>query len=133
MELGFGACRLGCGDPGRGELFRRARHFPAEGTQLLSDALIEHLSLLEYPPRLGNRYHEGDGPAAARADDLRGIPATYLDVGSAETFRDEVVNLACRLWAAEAMPSYTCGPVGSMRSTSTYPRRGFPRRHAWRG
>jgi acetyl esterase/lipase len=38
--------------------------------------------------------------AGARADDLRGLPATYLDVGSAETFRDEVVNFASRLWAA---------------------------------
>jgi acetyl esterase/lipase len=38
--------------------------------------------------------------AAARADDLRGLPATFLDVGSAETFRDEVVTYASRIWAA---------------------------------
>ena len=38
--------------------------------------------------------------AAARADDLSRLPATFLDVGSAETFRDEVVTFASRIWAA---------------------------------
>jgi acetyl esterase/lipase len=38
--------------------------------------------------------------AAARADDLTDLPATFLDVGSAETFRDEVVTFASRIWAA---------------------------------
>lgn len=38
--------------------------------------------------------------AAARATDLGGLPATFLDVGSAETFRDEVVSFASRIWAA---------------------------------
>jgi acetyl esterase/lipase len=38
--------------------------------------------------------------AAARADDLGRLPATFLDVGSAETFRDEVVSFASRIWAA---------------------------------
>lgn len=38
--------------------------------------------------------------AAARATDLRGLPATFLDVGSAETFRDEVVSFGSRIWAA---------------------------------
>lgn len=36
--------------------------------------------------------------APARAGDLRGLPRTYLDVGSAETFRDEVVQFASRVW-----------------------------------
>lgn len=36
--------------------------------------------------------------APARASDLAGLPATFLDVGSAETFRDEVVDFAVRLW-----------------------------------
>ncbi|PZR55005.1 alpha/beta hydrolase [Xylanimonas oleitrophica] len=42
-------------------------------------------------------------PAAvspARAADLSGLPDTYLDAGSAETFRDEVVDYASRIWAA---------------------------------
>lgn len=38
--------------------------------------------------------------APARAEDLRDLPATYLDVGSVETFRDEVLDFASRLaWA----------------------------------
>jgi acetyl esterase/lipase len=37
--------------------------------------------------------------AAARAHDLSGLPLAYLEVGSAETFRDEVVAFASRIWA----------------------------------
>jgi acetyl esterase/lipase len=37
--------------------------------------------------------------APGRAHDLSGLPPTYLDVGSAEPFRDEVVEYASRLWA----------------------------------
>lgn len=45
---------------------------------------------------------EGISPyaAPARADDLSGLPPTFLDVGSAETFRDEVVDYAVRMWRA---------------------------------
>jgi len=35
--------------------------------------------------------------APARATDLAGLPRTFLDVGSAETFRDEVLDYATRL------------------------------------
>jgi acetyl esterase/lipase len=38
--------------------------------------------------------------APARASDLAGLPATFLDVGSVETFRDEVVHYADRIWRA---------------------------------
>ncbi|MET2010603.1 alpha/beta hydrolase fold domain-containing protein [Microbacterium chocolatum] len=38
--------------------------------------------------------------APARADDLSGLPPTFVDVGSAETFRDEDVDYARRIWAA---------------------------------
>lgn len=38
--------------------------------------------------------------APARANDLRGLPATFIDVGSAEIFRDEAVDFARRLWEA---------------------------------
>jgi len=38
--------------------------------------------------------------APARAGDLAGLPPAFLDVGSAEVFRDEVVAYASRLWAA---------------------------------
>ncbi len=35
--------------------------------------------------------------APARASDLGGLPRTYLDVGSVESFRDEVIDYATRL------------------------------------
>lgn len=38
--------------------------------------------------------------APARAADLSGLPPAYLDVGSAETFRDETVAYASRIWRA---------------------------------
>ncbi|GHF52945.1 acetyl esterase/lipase [Amycolatopsis bartoniae] len=38
--------------------------------------------------------------APARATDLSGLPPAYLDAGSAETFRDEDVAYATRLWQA---------------------------------
>ncbi len=38
--------------------------------------------------------------APARADDLSFLPPTYLDCGSAEVFRDEVVAYASAIWAA---------------------------------
>jgi acetyl esterase/lipase len=36
----------------------------------------------------------------ALADDLAGLPATYVDTGSAEVFRDEDTDYATRIWAA---------------------------------
>jgi acetyl esterase/lipase len=38
--------------------------------------------------------------APARAADLSGLPPVYLDVGSAEVFRDEIADYASRIWAA---------------------------------
>jgi acetyl esterase/lipase len=38
--------------------------------------------------------------APGRATDLHDLPATYIDVGSAEVFRDEAVAFAGRIWAA---------------------------------
>jgi acetyl esterase/lipase len=38
--------------------------------------------------------------APARATDLSGLPPAYIDVGSAETFRDEDVAYATRIWQA---------------------------------
>lgn len=34
------------------------------------------------------------------ADDLSGLPTTYVDTGSAEVFRDEATDYATRIWAA---------------------------------
>jgi acetyl esterase/lipase len=36
----------------------------------------------------------------ALADDLSGLPSTYVDAGTAEVFRDEDVTYASRIWAA---------------------------------
>lgn len=52
---------------------------------------------------LGARYGDPDLPpyaAPARATDLSRLPPTYLDVGSAETFRDESVAYAEAIWLA---------------------------------
>jgi acetyl esterase/lipase len=38
--------------------------------------------------------------APARATDLSGLPRTYIDVGNAESFRDEVLDYAHRLSTA---------------------------------
>ena len=38
--------------------------------------------------------------APARATDLSGLPQTFIDVGSAEVFRDEAVEYAMKIWAA---------------------------------
>ena len=50
--------------------------------------------------------------APARADDLSGLPPAYLDVGSAETFRDEVVTYASRLWQAGEVAELHVWPGG---------------------
>lgn len=52
---------------------------------------------------LGDRYRTDEvSPyiAPARATDLAGLPPAYLDVGSAEIFRDEAVGYATALWHA---------------------------------
>jgi acetyl esterase/lipase len=52
---------------------------------------------------LGDRRGTPDVPpsaAAARLTDFQGLPPTFIDAGSAEVFRDEVVHYASSLWAA---------------------------------
>ncbi|MFD4572579.1 alpha/beta hydrolase [Streptomyces sp. NPDC058417] len=47
---------------------------------------------------------QGEEPSAyaspGRAEDLSGLAPAFLDVGTAETFRDEVVTYASRIWQA---------------------------------
>jgi acetyl esterase/lipase len=60
-------------------------------------------NLMGWTALLGERRGGPDVPAyaaPARADDLAGLPPALLDVGSAETFRDEVANYALRIWQA---------------------------------
>jgi acetyl esterase/lipase len=49
-----------------------------------------------------DRFTERVSPysAPARATDLSGLPPAYIEVGSAEVFRDEDVDYAMRIWAA---------------------------------
>ncbi|WP_370097494.1 alpha/beta hydrolase [Streptacidiphilus sp. MAP12-20] len=52
---------------------------------------------------LGDRHGTADLPpyaAPARATDLSGLPPAYIEVGSAETFRDEAVAYADAIWQA---------------------------------
>lgn len=50
--------------------------------------------------------------APARASDLTGLPPAFLDVGSAETFRDEVVDYAKRLWRSGCAAELHVWPGG---------------------
>jgi acetyl esterase/lipase len=50
--------------------------------------------------------------APARATDLSGLPPAYLDVGSAETFRDEDVAYATRIWQAGGRAELHVWPGG---------------------
>ncbi|MDA8046688.1 MAG: alpha/beta hydrolase [Actinomycetota bacterium] len=50
--------------------------------------------------------------APARADDLSGLPPAFIDVGSVETFRDEDLDYAARLWRAGGQAELHVWPGG---------------------
>ena len=50
--------------------------------------------------------------APARADDLSGLPPTFIDVGSAEIFRDEAVRYAALIWEAGGQAELHVWPGG---------------------
>ncbi|MGY1636614.1 alpha/beta hydrolase [Geodermatophilus sp. SYSU D00742] len=50
--------------------------------------------------------------APARATDLSGLPPAFVDVGSAETFRDEDVAYATRIWQAGGQAELHVWPGG---------------------
>lgn len=50
--------------------------------------------------------------APARADDLSGLPPAFIDVGSAETFRDEDVTYASSIWQAGGIAELHVWPGG---------------------
>ncbi len=50
--------------------------------------------------------------APARAADLSGLPPAFIDVGSAETFRDEDVRYASRIWQAGGSAELHVWPGG---------------------
>ncbi|MEV7520483.1 alpha/beta hydrolase [Streptomyces sp. NPDC091371] len=64
---------------------------------------------------LGDRYGAADLPpyaAPARATDLSGLPPAYIDVGSAEMFRDEDAAYANALWQAGGQAELHVWPGG---------------------
>jgi acetyl esterase/lipase len=50
--------------------------------------------------------------APARAEDLSGLPPAFIDVGSADTFRDEDVTYASRIWQAGGVAELHVWPGG---------------------
>jgi acetyl esterase/lipase len=50
--------------------------------------------------------------APARATDLSGLPPAFIDVGSADTFRDEDVDYATRIWQAGGVAELHVWPGG---------------------
>ena len=50
--------------------------------------------------------------APAQADDLSGLPPAFIDVGSAETFRDEDLTYASRIWQAGGVAELHVWPGG---------------------
>jgi acetyl esterase/lipase len=50
--------------------------------------------------------------APARAADMSGLPPAFIDVGSAETFRDEAVTYASRIWQAGGAAELHVWPGG---------------------
>lgn len=50
--------------------------------------------------------------APARAHDLSGLPPAFIDVGSAETFRDEDIAYASRIWHAGGIAELHVWPGG---------------------
>jgi acetyl esterase/lipase len=64
---------------------------------------------------LGERRGTSDVPVYAfpsRATDLSGLPAAFIDVGSAEVFRDEAVAYASQLWADGGVAELHVWPGG---------------------
>jgi acetyl esterase/lipase len=60
--------------------------------------------------------------APARAQDLAGLPATFIDVGSVETFRDEDIDYAARLSRAGVLVEMHLWPGGFHSFDQTAPQ-----------
>lgn len=65
--------------------------------------------------------------APARAADLSGLPPAYIDVGSAETFRDEDVTYASRIWQAGGSAELHVWPGGFHGFASMAPQAAISR------
>ena len=56
-------------------------------------------SPLSLSPRRSRPARRISSAAPARAADLSGLAPAFIEVGAAETFRDEAVDYALRIWA----------------------------------
>lgn len=65
--------------------------------------------------------------APARAEDLSNLPPAFVDVASAETFRDEAVDYARRLWQAGGRAELHVWPGGFHSSESVAPNAALSR------
>lgn len=65
--------------------------------------------------------------APARATDLSGLPPAFIDVGTAETFRDEDVAYATRIWQAGGVAELHVWPGGSHGFISLAPQAALSR------
>jgi acetyl esterase/lipase len=65
--------------------------------------------------------------APARAADLSGLPPAFIDVGSAETFRDEDVAYATRIWQAGGSAELHVWPGGFHGFAGIVPRAALSR------
>jgi acetyl esterase/lipase len=69
--------------------------------------------------------HVSPYAAPARATDLSGLPPTFVDVGSAELFRDEDVAYASRIWQAGGIAELHVWPGGFHGSDGIVPQAGI--------
>jgi acetyl esterase/lipase len=103
-------------------LLARDLHAPAIAAQVLICPMLDHrntsvssrqysgvpgvwtgeMNAFGWRAVLGDLTHDAIPPyvSPALADDLSGLPTTYIDTGSAEVFRDEDTDYATRIWAA---------------------------------
>lgn len=65
--------------------------------------------------------------APARATDVSGLPPAFIDVGSAETFRDEAVTYASRIWQAGGVAELHVWPGGFHGFTDLAPQAALSR------
>jgi acetyl esterase/lipase len=65
--------------------------------------------------------------APARATDVSGLPPAFIDVGSAETFRDEAVTYASRIWQAGGVAELHVWPGGFHGFTNLAPQAALSR------
>ena len=94
---------------------RRSRHHSVEHRARRRRRLGQHLQCHRL---VGPARPAAGGPevspyaAPARATDLAGLPAAFVEAGAVETFRDESVDYASRIWQAGGQAELHIWPGG---------------------